>query len=689
MKYLLVLAEALLLSGLIAPVVANPPPSCTLPQQLVDGHNCCAGFSFKGDSYSCGAPQPDPVPGADPAPTCSYTTDQLVGLPVGVPTPVNAICTNTIQKLFFPAVTSQFRCGSDTSGDVGLSVTIDVEGDNIVVKFDSSTPHDLTFQFSATVPSNPGNTFTNSICTTSGGIETCQFTYSTNLAALLTSLGITPPDCGTPGSTATLYLLAHYTRADLASCRLGPNGEWPKTVNQKLTVGCKTFCTSYCCCPPPPPPPQCTGTEFEEKCTPSSCPEACGEDRDRCSTGLDNNPFTCICCCDKPPAPTCPVGKSKCSNPLGCSGLNPGDTGSNGCTYTCAQDFCPANPVFLTDTCTCCCPTPQAPDCVGPACVKTSAGTCTDTTGCAQNCATDACTGLPSTACTCCCTPRAGTCTTGSSCSDQTKCAGDSPPCTSGTPGLTCHGEPDPICCCASPGTPSCPTGQNDCTPPHAKRRNMRNMRRRDLYGVEPGVAKLLGRNVLCPAGGSHPTCPTDLCSGQPVSGCDDICCCSPLKACGVGTAYAKTASALPLDPICTHWGWYFKDVSTGFTANLVLGKAGTKVGEVVVTIVGTTVSWSYNPSPGYGIIEAHADILCNNALPAHKTPPQSMDPCVPGKFTKNSGCLTPVVNGKSWTGSYTCSSNPYALIFHAKIAQFVAQDFLPCETAICPDTRD
>src|SRR5438045_3693041 len=44
MKLLLIMAEALLLSGLIAPAVATTG-SCTLAQQATG--SCCAGFSYK------------------------------------------------------------------------------------------------------------------------------------------------------------------------------------------------------------------------------------------------------------------------------------------------------------------------------------------------------------------------------------------------------------------------------------------------------------------------------------------------------------------------------------------------------------------------------------------------------------------------------------------------------------------
>ncbi|KAI9767339.1 MAG: hypothetical protein M1840_005748 [Geoglossum simile] len=172
---------------------------------------------------------------------------------------------------------------------------------------------------------------------------------------------------------------------------------------------------------------------------------------------------------------------------------------------------------------------------------------------------------------------------------------------------------------------------------------------------------------------------------------CTDTCCCPPpppppsKKPCGAGSAYAK--SDYPLNPICTHWGWYFPDVTTSGSAPLILGQT-TPIGTVTWTISGTSIHWVYNVDPDYGIIEAHADIICGSNIPSHTTPPKTGDPCIPGKFTKNSGCISPVVAGQPWSGDYTCAGGHFSLIFHAKIAHFIdATSTETCNAIACPDS--
>ncbi|KAE8399530.1 hypothetical protein BDV37DRAFT_275233 [Aspergillus pseudonomiae] len=180
--------------------------------------------------------------------------------------------------------------------------------------------------------------------------------------------------------------------------------------------------------------------------------------------------------------------------------------------------------------------------------------------------------------------------------------------------------------------------------------------------------------------------------SCQDTTTCQTQCCCPPpatsKKPCAVGSAYARSSNSLT-DLGCGHWGWYFKGVTSGFSADLVLGQT-TVIGTVDVTISGNTVSWVYNVGSDYGVIEGHADVICGGAQLQHTTPPKTGDACVPGKFTKNSGCLTPA-SGSGWSSSYTCSNGgPYSLVFHAKIAKFVdSTSTETCNPIVCPDSSD
>ncbi|OJJ98646.1 hypothetical protein ASPACDRAFT_61378 [Aspergillus aculeatus ATCC 16872] len=174
---------------------------------------------------------------------------------------------------------------------------------------------------------------------------------------------------------------------------------------------------------------------------------------------------------------------------------------------------------------------------------------------------------------------------------------------------------------------------------------------------------------------------------------CQTQCCCPvPVvskKPCAAGSAYAQSANALNAPPIgCGHWGWYFPKVTSGFTAPLILGQT-TNIGSVIVTISGNTVSWVYNVNSDYGLTEAHADVICGGIDLKHTTPPKDGDACVPGKFTKNSGCLAPVAGG-GWSASYTCNNGgQFSLVFHAKVVKFVDPTSTQCNAVVCPDASD
>lgn len=98
---------------------------------------------------------------------------------------------------------------------------------------------------------------------------------------------------------------------------------------------------------------------------------------------------------------------------------------------------------------------------------------------------------------------------------------------------------------------------------------------------------------------------------------CPETClqgyCCPPVnppQLCDKGTAYAQLKSDIG-DYCNGKWGCYSAGVTEGFTAPLILGQTIT-VGTVTVTIDGNGILWVYNINPPYGIIEAHAEVLCS-----------------------------------------------------------------------------
>jgi hypothetical protein len=104
------------------------------------------------------------------------------------------------------------------------------------------------------------------------------------------------------------------------------------------------------------------------------------------------------------------------------------------------------------------------------------------------------------------------------------------------------------------------------------------------------------------------------------------------------------------------------------------------------VTIDGGGLHWVYNVNPPYGIIEAHAEVLCS---PPVCSPPRpcTPNPCAPGQFNYNSGCLgttNPQSYPSHWEGDApVCASGSYWLIFHAKIAG-TSTSSDSCDTIAC-----
>jgi len=172
------------------------------------------------------------------------------------------------------------------------------------------------------------------------------------------------------------------------------------------------------------------------------------------------------------------------------------------------------------------------------------------------------------------------------------------------------------------------------------------------------------------------------------ITECTHACCCPPPPpppppptdyVCDVGTAFAKSNYNLNPDLGCKRWGWYFPEFTSSFTADLVLGQT-TTVGTISVTVTSAGVTWSFNPTSPYGLIEAHVDLLCGPIPP--KNPPKD-NPCAPGQYTYNSGCLN-YQAGKPWLGTApACADGKYWAIFHAKISKTGSTS---CSAPVCPD---
>ncbi|KAI9935135.1 hypothetical protein ASPWEDRAFT_44723 [Aspergillus wentii DTO 134E9] len=150
---------------------------------------------------------------------------------------------------------------------------------------------------------------------------------------------------------------------------------------------------------------------------------------------------------------------------------------------------------------------------------------------------------------------------------------------------------------------------------------------------------------------------------------CVHACCCPatpppPGGLCGVGTAFARDDQHPLSDLGCQRWGWYFAEKTSSFNADLVLGQT-TVIGKVSVTIDSNGFSWVYQPNAPYGLLEAHVKVLCN-PIPSFD-PPRS-NPCAPGQYEFNSGCLH---GASTWSGSAPkCPDGKYWSIFHAKISK-------------------
>lgn len=149
---------------------------------------------------------------------------------------------------------------------------------------------------------------------------------------------------------------------------------------------------------------------------------------------------------------------------------------------------------------------------------------------------------------------------------------------------------------------------------------------------------------------------------------CVHACCCPkkppPGGLCDAGTAFARDDSNPLTELGCKRWGWYFEAKTSSFDADLVLGQT-TVIGKVSVTIDSNGFSWVYQTNAPYGLLETHVEVLCNE-IP--KFDPPHDNPCAPGQYGHNSGCLH---GASTSTGSAPkCPGGKYWAIFHAKISK-------------------
>lgn len=149
---------------------------------------------------------------------------------------------------------------------------------------------------------------------------------------------------------------------------------------------------------------------------------------------------------------------------------------------------------------------------------------------------------------------------------------------------------------------------------------------------------------------------------------CVHACCCPktppPGGLCDAGTAFARDDSNPLTELGCKRWGWYFEAKTSSFDADLVLGQT-TVIGKVSVTIDSNGFSWVYQTNAPYGLLETHVKVLCNE-IP--KFDPPHDNPCAPGQYGHNSGCLHGASTSTGSAPKYP--GGKYWAIFHAKISK-------------------
>ncbi len=173
---------------------------------------------------------------------------------------------------------------------------------------------------------------------------------------------------------------------------------------------------------------------------------------------------------------------------------------------------------------------------------------------------------------------------------------------------------------------------------------------------------------------------------------CRKNCCCPPVqpeepeKSCPFGTAFGYNPKC-PADGVahcdyylqkrgCQRWGWWHEvshdDVKTGYSSVLYanagqnnLGK-GQQVGSATLSAVSGGTQITYTMKPGYGMNEAHVWITCN-PIPTWNPPTEkpNPNPCAPGQWAINSGCLTSG-SRNTWTYVWPHTCSKYYVMFHA-----------------------